>query len=229
MKVAERGGHNNQAQGANSILNEVIEDRKINASVIKFLKLDKNEVIDVTPGNCVSATDLAYGVNKANNAKVSLFNSNHLNAGGGHGVEVLYYKGSATGKTIATRVCNNIAKLGFANRGAKEDVRGLYELKNTKMPAIIVESFFLDSASDVALYRKVGVDAIGKAIAEGIVGHSINSTPVKVTPVVSKPVVKPVSKETYRVVTGSFSDETNADKRIAELKKLGVESFKTVK
>ena len=176
MKIACRGGHNAQAQGANSILNEVIEDRQINASVIKFLNLDKNEVIDVTPGNCISAIDLAYGVNKANCANVSLLDSNHLNAGGGHGVEVLYYNGSATSKEIATRVCNNIAKLGFTNRGAKADVRGLYELKNTKMPAIIVEAFFLDSASDVALYRKLGVDAIGKAIAEGITGHSIIET-----------------------------------------------------
>ena len=37
------------------------------------------------------------------------------------------------------------------------------------------------------------------------------------------------SDEPFRVVTGSFSDETNADKRIAELKKLGITSFKTQK
>lgn len=223
MKIACRGGHNEQAQGANSILNEVSEDRKINASVIKFLKLDKNEVLDVTPCNCISAIDLTYGVNKANTAKVSLFNSNHLNAGGGHGVEVLYFGNSATGKTYATRVCNNIAKLGFTNRGAKADIRGLYELKNTDMAAIIVESFFLDSESDVALYKKVGVDAIGKAIAEGIVGHTI-TVPVPVKVVV--PVVKPiVTGQLYKIQAGAYKSKSEADKAVAELKKKGVDSF----
>ena len=43
--------------------------------------------------------------------------------------------------------------------------------------------------------------------------------------------VKPTVKEdtTYRVVTGSFNDEANADKRIADLAKLGITSFKTQK
>jgi len=43
-------------------------------------------------------------------------------------------------------------------------------------------------------------------------------------------VAKPVTNdEPFRVVTGSFSDEANADKRIADLAKLGVTSFKTQK
>ena len=179
-RIAIRGGHNPQAQGANGIVNEVIEDRKIYASVVKWLKLDKNEVIDVTPYSCISAEDLKRGVNDANIHKTDIFVSIHLNAGGGKGTEVLYHSNSTIGKTLATRVCNNMANLGFTNRGAKSDVRGLYELKNTSMPAIIVECFFLDSASDVILYQKLGVDKLGKAIAEGIVNHAINETPIKI-------------------------------------------------
>ena len=182
MRIGIRAGHNPQAQGASGILNEVVEDRKIYATVIKYLKLDKNDVIDVTPYSCISAEDLKRGVNEANAYKVDIFASIHLNAanGQGKGTEVLYYGSSATGKALATRVCNSITKLGFISRGAKSDVRGLYELKNTDAPAIIVECFFLDSVIDVALYRKLGIDAIGKAIAEGLVGHAIN-------------IVKPVS------------------------------------
>jgi len=180
MRIADRSGHNQQAQGAIAILNEVTEDRKILDSVNKWLKIDKNEILDVTPGPCTSSQDLAYGVNKSNTYKPDLFASFHENCGGGHGVEVLYHPNSAIGKQLATRVCNSIAKLGFTNRGAKADVRGLYELNHTNAPAIIVESFFLDSASDVILYQKIGVDKLGKAIAEGIVNHEIKETVSKV-------------------------------------------------
>ena len=182
MKIAIRGGHNVQSQGANGILNEVVEDRKIYASVMKWLKLDKHEVIDVTPYSCVSAEDLKRGVSDANIHKCDVFVSIHLNAGGGKGTEVLYHANSAKGKEFATRVCNCMDKLGFVNRGAKSDVRGLYELKHTNMPAIIVEAFFCDSAADVVIYQKVGVDALGKAIAEGIVGHSITEVISVVAP-----------------------------------------------
>ena len=223
MKISVRGGHNPQAIGAVGILSEVTEDRKIYASVIKYLKLDKNDVIDVTPYSCISAEDLKRGVNDANIHKVELFVSIHLNAGGGKGVEVLYSPGSVKGKEYATRVTNSMCKLGFVNRGAKSDVRGLYELKHTTMPAIIVETLFCDSAIDVALYQKLGADTLGKAIAEGIVGHAISIPPV-IKPIV-KPTVPVVTDKTYRVVTGSFTDKDNATARVAELKKLGVESF----
>lgn len=51
----------------------------------------------------------------------------------------------------------------------------------------------------------------------------VHCAEVIVTPVA--PVVTPVTDTTYRVVTGSFTDKANADKRVAELKKVGVQSF----
>lgn len=47
--------------------------------------------------------------------------------------------------------------------------------------------------------------------------------------VAKEPIVTPTTDTTYRVVTGSFADKTNADKRVAELKKAGLESFITTK
>lgn len=183
MKIAIRGGHNPQSQGACGIVNEVTEDRKIYTSVVKYLKLDGNEVLDVTPFNCTSAEDLKFGVAKANTFKADLFSSIHLNAGGGKGFEVLYHPNSAKGKEYATRICNSMSKLGFTNRGPKADVRGLYELRHTDMAAIIVESFFCDSQLDTDLYKKIGANAIGKSIAEGIVGHEIKEVvPTKPIP-----------------------------------------------
>lgn len=191
MKIAVRGGHNPGVPGANGLVNEVTEDRKYYKSVIKYLQVLGQEVLDVTPeSTSTSAQDLAYGVNKANAWGADLMISCHINAGGGRGAEVLHYNGSTKGKEYATKVVNSIVALGFNNRGAKADTRGLYELRHTNMPCIIVEPFFLDSQTDVGLYNNVGFDALGKAIAEGSTGQKV-------------PAPVAVSQPTYKTVTAS--------------------------
>ena len=174
MKIAIRGGHNYKVPGAHGIVDEVEEDRKIKDVVIKYLKQLGHSVLDVTPEDSyidTSSEDLSFGVSKANAWGADYFCSIHLNAGGGQGTEVLY--ASIKGKQIAQRISSKIAALGFRNRGAKPNTRGLYELNRTVAVANIIECFFLDSQKDVDLYRKVGVDAIARAIAEGITGQTI--------------------------------------------------------
>jgi len=174
MKIAIRGGHNPGVPGAHGILDEVTEDRKYYKAVMNNLLALGHAVLDVTPGNTVtSGADLTYGVNKANAWGAELFVSCHVNAAGGAGTEVIYAPGSTKGQEYATKVNQAIAALGFKNRGAYADVRGLYEIKNTKMPCIILEPFFCDNQGDVDLYRKIGPDALGKAIAEGICGQKV--------------------------------------------------------
>ena len=68
-KWAVRGGHTEKATGANGLINELIGDRKVKDSVIKYLKQLNHEVLDVTPPvnyTSSSSADFAYGVNKAN-------------------------------------------------------------------------------------------------------------------------------------------------------------------
>jgi len=202
MKIAVRGGHNPGVPGANGLLNEVTEDRKYCKSVIKYLQALGHEVLDVTPGNTFSsAQDLTYGVSKANEFKADLMVSCHVNAGGGQGCEVLFYNGSVKGKEYADKAVNAIANLGFHNRGAKADTRGLYELRHTNMPCIIIEPFFLDAQSDVDLYLHVGYDQLGKSIAESITGSKVpTEDPIKVadTPVI-KPTPKPINNDVLKL------------------------------
>lgn len=174
MKIAHRGGHNHQATGAVGIINEVIEDRKVNEALGKYLSQLGIEHLDVTPGNCDSNSDLAYGVNKANNWGADLFVSIHFNKAynsynGAIGSEVCVYSNLPE----AQRVVNKLSSLGFVNRGQKVRT-GLYELKNTSMKAMIVEVCFCEATEDVALYKKLGADAIGKAIAEALTGKTVN-------------------------------------------------------
>lgn len=195
MKIAIRGGHSLDVRGAKGIVDEVIEDRLITLRVIEYLKRLGHEVLDVTPGySKTSGNDLTVAVNKANEWKADYFVSIHLNAfdKSARGTEVLYK--SAKGKIYADRIVSKLASLGFANRGSKIDVRGLYEFKACVMPNNIIEVFFCDSKTDVDLYNKLGLDKIAKAIAEGITGQVVTeSVVVKVEPV---KVATPISTTT---------------------------------
>lgn len=177
MISANRGGHNYQASGANGYVNEVTEDRKINASVIKWSRQLGINANDVTPGNCNSDSDLVYGVQMANNVlDADVFNSNHLNAHvtckEAKGCECVTFGDSASVQ-IANRITDNLVKLGFKRRSNKVN-KELYEVRATVMPSVIVEPFFVDSYEDVQNYYRVGADEIGRAIACGIANKEFN-------------------------------------------------------
>ena len=176
------GGHNKIVPGASSYLNEVTEDRKVTAGVIKLLKVQGHTVYDCTDnvGKTQSA-NLANIVAKCNKHKAALDISIHFNAakkdsgdGKTKGTEVFVYSSSSKAKAAAKRVCKKLAALGFTNRGVKVN-KGLYVLKNTKSPAMLIEVCFVDDKDDANLYNKVGVDAICKAIAEGVLNKTITT------------------------------------------------------
>ena len=50
------------------------------------------------------------------------------------------------------------------------------------MKSMIVETCFVEATEDVALYKKLGPDAIGKAIAEAISNKKTTATPQANTP-----------------------------------------------
>lgn len=195
-KIAVRGGHTELCTGASALIDELTEDRKVTAAVIKYLRELGNEVLDVTPPvNYTSDEyeDLAYGVNKANEWGADLFVSFHFNKAydsynGALGSEVCVY----STHEIAQRVVNALGYLGFKNRGQKVRTN-LYELKHTNMKAMIVETCFIEATEDVELYKKLGPDSIGKAIAEAIAnGKSAENT----TTVKNEEIIKPVQTPT---------------------------------
>ena len=196
-KIAVRGGHTEKATGASALIDELTEDRKVKDTVIKYLRKLGYEVLDVTPPvnytSSISA-DLAYGVNKANEWGADLFISIHFNKtydsyNGALGSEVCIYSEN----DIAQRVVNGLGELGFKNRGQKIRTN-LYELKHTKMKAMIVETCFVEATEDVTFYRRLGHDKVGQAIAEAIVNDKVSErdTPVKNEEII-KPVQAPVS------------------------------------
>lgn len=179
MKIGYRFGHlliSNVDTGAKGILDEGAFNRLYGSKVVAYLALDGNDMLNCTPNSAYTLSDsLNYGINKANENNVDLFISEHANCfnGEAHGSEAIC--GSQAGIDIGNRITANLEKLGFTNRHAYIDVRGLAEIRGTKMTCVIIEPLFVDSQIDVDLLNKIGIDTFAKAIAEGIVGHSISA------------------------------------------------------
>jgi len=191
-KYGIRGGHNAQAPGADGIIDELTEDRLVKNAVIKYLKLAGETIIDCTPPNSSEEVDLEFGTGTANDNKVDLFVPIHFNScvavNGAVGSEVWLNPKNPQGVVIANRILANLHALGFINRGLKDgtSTEHLHDILDSNMTATLVEVCFVNSAQDVAIYRKIGFDKVGKVIAEGIIGKTIAEP---VAEVVSKPVV----------------------------------------
>ncbi|MFZ5645826.1 MAG: N-acetylmuramoyl-L-alanine amidase [Bacillota bacterium] len=106
----------------------------------------------------------------ANNAGADLFVSIHINAGGGTGYESHIYIGAATttltiAKSVHTILSAWYAERGFRDRGLKQS--NFAVLRETKMPAVLLENLFIDRAEDAA-FLKDNLPDIGNEIAWAI-------------------------------------------------------------
>lgn len=114
---------------------------------------------------------------QANNLNADLLISNHVNAGGGTGSEVWCSIYGGTGRVIAERVCNNLSTI-FANRGVKtrqgEHGDYLHMIRESKMPAILIEHGFIDNVNDANKLRPTGtnsyVDQMAQATVDAVMG-----------------------------------------------------------
>lgn len=155
MKIVNNNGHTLNGKGSGSIgyLNESVCTRQIGKYFIEGMKS-----LGHTVHNCTidkSSNYLSEAVNQANKYIVDYAISHHLNHFSNeeaNGVEVIVYdlKDEQTYK-VAKRICDEIAKLGFRNRGVKEN-KGLYWLKKTTNKAMIIEYLFCSNKKDVSLY-----------------------------------------------------------------------------
>ena len=166
------GGHNFIVPGAKGLLDETAEDRKVTARVISALRAAGHTVYDCTDDSGrTQGQNLANIVAKCNAHQVDLNISNHLNAGGGTGVEVWCYDEKT--KDIAVAICASVSSaLGIQNRGVKYS-KNLYVLRKTAGSAILVECCFVDSQNDASHWN---ADKCGDAIASAIAGKTVAGT-----------------------------------------------------
>lgn len=165
MNICINAGHTLKGKGSGALgwLNESEETRNVVKHLIPLLRAKGHNVTEATIDK--SNNYLEYVVTKANSSKVDLFLSVHFNAGHGRGTECYTWKGNKV--SAAVKICENLHKLGFENRGIK-DGSGFYVIRKTEMTAIIVEVCFIDTLGDVALYKNHGSRDIAIAISESV-------------------------------------------------------------
>lgn len=214
-------GHFGDGTGASSIVDEVKESRKIAQRVHAILTANKvpnslyEDKVSKSQRDNINAL-----VKHHNKDRDGLVVSYHLNASGavvdtGIGAEVLY----STQKALAAELSKAISEAGgFKNRGAKyRDNLGV--LTGTVEPALILETFFVNSRKDVELYRK-NFEAICQSIARVLanhIGYSIGTE----TP-------KEEAKVPHRIKSGTYSNKAKAEAAKVLVGKNGIASEKYI-
>lgn len=163
--IVVSSGHSAKVQGANGIINEVTEARRVVKRICEILHQNVIEFHDNT--STTQSTNLKTIVDFHNKQKRNLDVSIHFNAFQrtkvARGVEVLFY----SEKDLANKLSASISKASkLKNRGGKRRT-DLAFLSDTTKPAIIIEVCFVDSEEDVKLYKK-NFESICHAIADAI-------------------------------------------------------------
>jgi len=149
--------------------------------IAKAIRIDGTHIAILTRAADVHTTNTTR-IEYANRMKAHVFISIHHNASSSHkanGVEILHCPHSRIGIKMASALCNKICKNWFIKcRGVKlgyyrgDKSKGVLSvLKKTKMPAILLEAFFIDGNIDYGkftdvMYRDTYYELIAKSILE---------------------------------------------------------------
>lgn len=184
MNITIHAGHNPDGKvacGAVGYMKESTEARKVKDLIYDSL-CEVIDIEDVTVNDGKSAIDVLERICKKCNAKDRDLNiSIHFNAskkeivsdGKIKGSEIWLYDSNSELKELAEDILRNLEMQGYTNRGVKYN-KGLYVLKNTKSPTMLIECCFVDDLDDVALYDEIEV---ANAISDSILSwcHSKES------------------------------------------------------
>jgi len=145
------------------------------SKIVKKLLSEKGVKARLTRKNEVDL-DLSPRVSFANNTDADIFVSIHANASRGkrrdiNGLETFYYRGWR-GRLLAKKIQKQILRVspGSPDRGVKQG--RFYVIKNTRMPAVLVEIGFLTGRLDARRLEKINHrKRLAYAIAKGILEY----------------------------------------------------------
>jgi N-acetylmuramoyl-L-alanine amidase len=148
-------------------------------------------------------------VQVANKGQADLFLSLHSNAGGGHGFESFVYPRAMSvtrryRELIHGRVMEALRPYGLRDRGMKE--ANFHVLRETRCPAVLLESLFLDHSRErELLVREEFRRELGAAVAAGV----------------RAALGLPESRVLYTVQVGAFWNRGGAEDCLARAREAG--------
>lgn len=161
-----------------SILYEGEFNRAIVNRLIERLTAERINYVNIAPElEDISLNERVRRANNYHSQDKCIYVSIHSNAGGGRGYEVFTSKGQTKSDDVATVFFNEFEK-EFPETKMRTDTSdddvdkeaNFYVLKNTAMPAILTENFFMDNEDECKNYLMTaeGRDRIAKAHYEAI-------------------------------------------------------------
>ena len=155
----------------------------------------------------------------ANRSGADFFISLHRNAmpvpGSASGVETLVYEKDSPAGKLAKNIQTELVQIGWKDLGVRERP-GLIVLKNTKMPAVLIEAGFIDNPEDNTFFDTKSA-ATADAIADGVLMTFQELDRIS-----------PHSGEEsgfYMVQTGVFRRREYAEEELQELRERGYPAF----
>lgn len=208
-------------------VNEYKYNKDLAPYVVKWLKAagHKATMCIAPEGQLHSlAEEIDYFISEEHRQDYDLAIQLHLNAfnGTAHGCEAYAY--NEAGLEVADAICKKLGTV-WTNRGPQIKT-GLYWTRKTKAKAVLIESFFCDSASDYEKAKKLGMDAHGKLIAEGIIGKIISGNTSSNSAGTSTGSIQEKAETVkYYVQAGAFAKKEKAQELVEKLKSSGFDAI----
>lgn len=199
-------------------LNDRIAD-KVEKLLTNYLGYELIRTDDTTGKKDISLT---ARTNAANNFKADFYLSIHHNAGinGGKGggiISIAYTNASAESFAWQKELYDALIEAtGLkGNRATPLSKQNLHEVRETNMPAVLLELGFMDSPTDVPIIlTEQYADQCASAIVKVLVKRGK-----------LQPKVEPEKEYIHRVQVGAFSNPSNAEAMLEKLEKAGFTGF----
>lgn len=128
------------------------------------------------------------------------------------GVQSLIFKEGGVMSQMAANINQEMSQVGYQDLGT-DLRRNLAILRRSDMPAVLVEAGFINTDVDNALFDQRFAET-AQAIADGIIGTLLQTGELELEP-------GDDDNEIYRVQTGLFRNQANAEAMAAQLRNMG--------